>query len=231
MPHYTFALKSKKVIARETMAFVFEYGDQVFTFKPGQFVDLTLNEPRHTDDKGQTRSLSIASSPLDEYLMVATRLTDSAMKKSLAALEEGQLVHADGPMGSFKLHSDVKIPAVMLAGGIGITPFRSMVKDATEKNSEQKITLIYSNRTTEDAAFVEDLEEWQAYNDNFNFVTRWTKEDGHIDEAFLKKNIKNLAAPIYYVAGPPGMVTGTTQLLLESGVSEDNIRFEEFAGY
>ena len=231
MPHYTFALKEKKTVAQETMAFVFEYGDQEFTFRPGQFVDVTLENPKYKDDQGVTRAFSIASSPLDSYLMVATRLTDSAMKKSLAELELGRLVHVDGPLGSFKLHSDKSVPAVMLTGGIGITPFRSIIKDATEQSSEQKLTLIYSNRAAEDAAFVDDLEEWQSHNVNFNFITRWTKEDGHIDEPLLKKHIKNLAAPIYYVAGPAGMVAGTTQLLIEIGVKEDNIKFEEFAGY
>ncbi|MBI4118920.1 MAG: FAD-dependent oxidoreductase [Parcubacteria group bacterium] len=231
MPHYTFALKEKKMVAKETMAFVFEYGDQKFTFRPGQFVDITLEDSKHKDDQGSTRAFSICSSPLDDYLMVATRLTDSAMKKSLAELELGRLVHVDGPLGSFKLHTDKTIPAVMLTGGIGITPFRSIIKDATEQNSEQKLTLIYSNRAPEDAAFVDDLEEWQSYNTNFNFVTRWTKEDGHIDEPFLKKHIRNLAKPIFYVAGPAGMVAGTTQLLIEIGVKEDNIKFEEFAGY
>mgnify|MGYP001562533377 FL=1 len=231
MPHYTFALKEKKTVAKETMAFVFEFGDQDFKFRPGQFVDVTLEDPKYKDDQGLTRAFSIASSPLDEYLMVATRLTDSAMKKSLAELELGRLVHVDGPLGSFKLHTDKAVPAVMLTGGIGITPFRSIIKDATENNSEQKLLLIYSNRTPEDAAFVDDLTEWQAYNTDFNFVTRWTKEDGRIDEKFLKQHIKNLAAPVYYVAGPPGMVAGTTQLLIEIGVKEDNIRFEEFAGY
>jgi len=232
MPHYVLALKTKKEVAEETMAFVFEYGrDQKLAFKPGQFVDITLNEPKYKDDKGITRAFSIASSPLDEYLMVATRLTDSAMKKSLTELAEGGLVNIDGPLGSFKLHSDEAVPAVLLAGGIGITPFRSMVKDATERNSNQKITLIYSNRTPEDAAFVPDLEEWQAYNTDFNFITRWTSEAGHIDGNFLRKNIKNMAAPVFYVAGPPGMVAGATRLLIECGVLEDKIRFEEFAGY
>ena len=231
MPHYTFALKEKKVIAKETMFFVFEFGDQDFKFRPGQFIDISIEDPKYKDDKGNVRAFSIASSPLDDYLMIASRLTDSAMKKSLAELEIGSLVHVDGPLGSFKLHTDKSIPFVIITGGIGITLFRSIVKDATENNSEQKITLIYSNRTPEDASFIEDLEEWQAYNNNFNFITRWTKEDGHIDEKFLKQHIKNLAAPYYYVAGPPGMVAGTTQLLIEIGVKEDNIKFEEFAGY
>ncbi|MEK7500611.1 MAG: FAD-dependent oxidoreductase [Patescibacteria group bacterium] len=231
MPHYKLPLKEKKEIARETMAFSFDLAGQDFSFKPGQFVDITLENPKHTDDTGKTRTFSIASSPLDDYLMVATRLTASAMKKSLAEMELGSLIHVDGPLGSFRLHQDVKIPAVLIAGGIGITPFRSMVKDATEKNSEQKITLIYSNRTPEDAAFVDDLTEWQNHNSNFNFVTRWTKEEGHIDEAFLKQHVKNLAAPVFYVTGSPGMVGGVTQLLIEIGVPDDNIRFEEFAGY
>ena len=231
MPHYTFALKEKKTVAKETMAFVFDFVNQEFSFKPGQFVDVTLENPKYKDDKGVTRAFSIASSPLDNYLMIASRLTDSAMKKSLAELELERLVHIDGPLGSFRLHQDTTTPAVFLTGGIGITPFRSIVKDAAEKNSEQKITLIYSNRAPEDAAFVNDLEEWQAYNTNFNFITRWTKNEGHIDENFLKKHIKNLAKPIFYVAGPPGMVAGTTQLLIEIGVNEDHIRFEEFAGY
>ena len=231
MPHYTFALKEKKTVAQETMAFVFEYGDQEFTFRPGQFVDVTLENPKYKDDQGVTRAFSIASSPLDSYLMVATRLTDSAMKKSLAELELGRLVHIDGPLGSFRLHTDKTIPAVMLTGGIGITPFRSIIKVATEQSAEQMLILLYSIRAAEDAAFVDDLEEWQSHNVNFNFITRWTKEDGHIDEPLLKKHIKNLAAPVYYVAGPAGMVAGTTQLLIEIGVKEDNIKFEEFAGY
>ncbi len=231
MPHYTFALKEKKTIAKETMAFAFDLAGQEFKFRPGQFVDITIDKPKYKDDKGNTRAFSIASSPLDEYLMVATRLTDSAMKKSLAELEIGFLVHIDGPLGAFRLHSEESTPAVIITGGIGITPFRSIIKDATERNSEQKITMIYSNRTSDDAAFVEDLEEWQSYNTNFDFVTRWTAEEGHIDEPFLKKHIKNLAKPIFYVAGPPGMVAGTTQLLIEVGVKEDNIKFEEFAGY
>ena len=231
MPHYQLPLKEKKEIARQTMAFSFDLAGQDFVFKPGQFVDITLENPKYTDDTGKTRTFSIASSPLDDYLMTATRLTASAMKKRLAKLEIGSLIHIDGPLGSFRLHQDAKIPAVLMAGGIGITPFRSMVKDATEKNSEQKITLIYSNRAPEDAAFVDDLTEWQNHNSNFNFVARWTKEEGHLDEAFLKQHVKNLAAPIFYVAGPPGMVGGVTQLLIEIGVPDDNIRFEEFAGY
>ncbi len=231
MPHFTLPLKEKKTIAKETMAFAFDLAGQEFKFRPGQFVDITIDKPKYKDDKGNTRAFSIASSPLDEYLMVATRLTDSAMKKSLSELEIGFLVHIDGPLGAFRLHSDESTPAVIITGGIGITPFRSVIKDATERNSNQKITMIYSNRTKEDAAFVEDLEEWQSYNTNFEFVTRWTAEEGHIDEPFLKKHIKNLAKPIFYVAGPPGMVAGTTKLLIESGVNEDNIKFEEFAGY
>jgi ferredoxin-NADP reductase len=231
MPHFTFPLKEKKVIAKDTMAFAFEFAGQEFKFRPGQFVDITIDKPKYKDDKGNTRAFSIASSPLDEYFMVATRLTDSAMKKSLSELEIGSLVHIDGPLGAFRFHSDESTPAVIITGGIGITPFRSVIKDATERNSEQKITMIYSNRTSDDAAFVEDFEEWQSYNPNFEFVTRWTAEEGHIDEPFLKKHIKNLAKPIFYVAGPPGMVAGTTKLLIESGVQEDNIKFEEFAGY
>ena len=231
MPHYTFPLTEKKTIAKETMAFAFDLGGQEFKFRPGQFVDITIDKPKYKDDKGNTRAFSIASSPLDNYLMVATRLTDSAMKKSMAELEIGFLAHIDGPLGSFKFHSDESIPAAIITGGIGITPFRSIIKDATERNSEQKITMIYSNRTQEDAVFVEDLEEWQAYNTNFEFFTRWTAEEGHIDEPYLKKHIKNLAKPIFYVAGPPGMVAGTTKLLIEAGVQEDNIKFEEFAGY
>jgi ferredoxin-NADP reductase len=231
MPHYTLPLKEKKIIAKDTMSFVFELGEQEFKFNPGQFVDITIDKPKYKDDKGNTRAFSIASSPLDEYLMVATRLTDSAMKKSLSELEIGLLVHIDGPLGSFRFHTDESIPAVIITGGIGITPFRSIIKDVTERNIEQKIIMIYSNRTSDDATFVEDLEEWQAYNTNFEFITRWTAEEGHIDEPFLKKHIKNLAKPIFYVAGPPGMVAGTTKLLIESGVHEDNIKFEEFAGY
>ena len=194
-------------------------------FVAGQFI--TVYFPELCVPEG--KAYSISSVPGDTELSITVKALGQFSRR-LCAMRAGDSFLGSDPYGFF-FSEEKETPLVMLAVGIGITPFRSIIKDATEQSSEQKLILIYSNRAPEDAAFVDDLEEWQAHNTNFNFVTRWTKEDGHIDEQFLKKHIKNLAAPMYYVAGPAGMVAGTTQLLIEIGVKEDNIRFEEFAGY
>src|SRR5438128_6003119 len=118
-------LKNKTEVARGTMAFYFDRPTG-FHFEAGQFVDLTLIKPRETDDEGNTRSFSIASAPYEDDLMIATRLRDTAFKRVLKNFVVGSEIQIDGPFGSLVLHKDSARPAVLLTGGIGITPFRSI---------------------------------------------------------------------------------------------------------
>src|SRR5437867_2442486 len=157
-------LAGRKEVAERTMSFAFELEGQSFAFTPGQYLRITQGAPLYRDEKGNSRSFSIASSPDDPLLLIATRLTGSAFKRSLSEISLGTRVDVQGPMGSFLLPRDATRPLVLIAGGIGITPFRSMIKTVTEQKMPHRLTLIYSNRTPQDAPFLAELGTWETEN-------------------------------------------------------------------
>lgn len=222
------------------MAFHFEKPEG-FAYKAGQFGDYTLISPSEIDAEGNTRGFSLASAPYEDDLMFATRMRDTAFKRVLSAMELGAEITLDAPYGSFTLHNNSRIPAVFLTGGIGVTPVRSIVLQAAHDNLPHKIFLFDSNRRPEDAAFLHELTEAQKKNPNYIFVgtmtemensdQQWDGETGYITKAMLLKYIGDLSVPIYYMAGPPEMVTAMRKTLNAAGVDDDNIRTEEFSGY
>ena len=238
--HHQPKLLSRDPVAEGTMAFHFEKLPG-FAFKPGQSADLTLLNPPETDAEGNTRTFSIASAPFDPQLMFVTRTRDTAFKRSLKKVPLGTAVKMGSAMGSFTLHKNSAKPAVFLAGGIGITPFFSIVRQADHDRAPHKLHLFYSNHRPEDTPFLPTLKNLEKTNSNFRFVAtmtemarsqkKWAGETGRIDKNMLSRYLSDLHGPIYYVAGPPGMVTGLRKMLVESGVDEDDIRAEEFAGY
>ena len=233
-------LLSRVEVAEGTMAFHFEKPPG-FDFKPGQSADLTLLNPPETDSEGNIRTLSIASAPFENQLMFVTRMRDTAFKRSLKKVPFGTAVKMDSAMGSFTLHKNSAKPGVFLAGGIGITPFFSVVRQADHDRITHKLYLFYSNRRPEDAPFLETLQKLEKTNPNFRLVgtmtemprskKTWNGETGWVDKEMLSKYLSNLRGPIYYIAGPPAMVTGVRKMLVAAGVDEDDIRTEEFAGY
>ena len=222
------------------MAFYFDKPAQ-FAFTPGQFVDLTLLQPSETDAAGDTRAFSIASATQESTLMVATRLRDTAFKRELQRMPIGSTVRMEGPFGKLVLHADRTRPAVFLAGGIGITPFRSMVVEAALQQSPHPMVLFYSNRRPEDAPFLDELQVLQDKNPHYRFVGTmtepaksfrpWTGESGYINATLLAKHLAGIETPIYYVVGPPGMVDALRTMLKEARIDESDIRTEKFAGY
>jgi ferredoxin-NADP reductase len=239
-PVFTAKLKSREEVAERTMAFHFEKPDG-WTFKAGQFIDMTLLDPPETDAEGNTRGFSIASAPQEETLMVATRLRDTAFKRVLKTMPLETAVKIEGPFGNLSLHNKATRPAVMLAGGIGITPFRSILFRAAIEKLPHRIFLFYSNRRPEDAPFLEALEALEKENPNYKLIATmtemekshqpWDGETGLINKEMLARYVKDEVAPIYYIAGPPGMVKGLHKMLNEAGVDDDDIRTEEFVGY
>jgi ferredoxin-NADP reductase len=237
---FTSKLKEKETLAEGTMGFYFAK-PAGFQFKPGQYLDITLVDPPETDAEGNIRSLSIASAPEDERLLVATRMRDSAFKRVLRMAPFDTEVRLEGPLGSFTLHNNSAKPAVFLAGGIGITPFSSIVRHAAHAKLPHKLYLFYANRRPEDAAFMPILQGLEKENPNFKFipsmvemsksVQTWNGESGFINRDMLARHLPNLQGPIYYIAGPPAMVAAMRQMLNAAGVDEDDLRTEEFAGY
>ena len=240
MRHCRAILKGRDTLCNGTTGLYFEKPDG-FEFKPGQFANFTLDSPIATDADGNTRTLSIASAPHEKDLMVAMRMRGTGFKRAVCALPIGAPFLLEGPYGNLILHRDIKRPAVFLAGGIGITPFRSMIRHAAEVASAHRIFLFYSISRIEEAAFLTELREIQELNPRFRFIPTITQSDGlsrhgrgelgHITEPMLTKWLPDFQVPIFYIAGPPGMVTGMRQMLCEADVSDDDIRAEEFAGY
>lgn len=231
-------LKNKLQVAEGTMAFWFDAPEM--TFEAGQNVDLTLINPPLTDAEGNKRTFSFASSPTHKgEFMIATRMRNTAFKNVLKDSQLGTQLKADGPNGDMTLHEDAVRPAVLMAGGIGITPFRSMIEWATVTKQPQQIYLLYSNRTTASTAFLKDFEAWAQQNTNFHFVPtitegddrEWQYERGKMDAAFVQKHIPNLGSSIFYMAGPGGMVEAMKDLLKGLGVKKDAMRSETFKGY
>lgn len=208
-----------------------------FTFKAGQAVYLTLPDIENADGKGRVRTFSIASAPGDADLVIATRLSDSAFKRALAGLDAGATVEIEGPYGDLTLPATDPRPAVFLAGGIGVTPFRSMVRDDGSRTSGRDMTLFFSNRTADDAAFVSELEKAACDNPRFRLVATmtdaadWQGERGLITRDMIERYVGDLAGSVFSLAGPPAMVAAMNTMLIEAGVSSDDIHAEEFAGY
>ena len=236
----TAPLTKREEIAEGTMAFYFAKPAD-FQFRAGQSIDLTLLNPPETDAEGNSRTFSIASAPFDSDLMIATRMRDTAFKRLLRKASLGLQVKIAGTGGSFVLHRKSEKLSVFLAGGIGITPFLTIVRQVEHDQSSHHLYLFYSNRRPEDAAFLDLLSEATKRNPNFHLIAtmtetdksqrEWRGETGFINKDMLTKHLPSLHGPIYYLAGPPAMVAAMRRTLIEAGVDEDDIRTEEFSGY
>jgi ferredoxin-NADP reductase len=167
-------------------------------------------------------------------------MRDSAFKRALRALPDGASLKLTGPIGQFTLTGAAR-PAVFIAGGIGITPFISMLRQAARDRVPRSLVLLYSNRRPEDAAFLGELEELERQNRNFRLVATmtetsksarpWEGPTGLIDAELIGRASGGLTAPVYYVVGPPAMVLAMQQTLRATGVGDEDIRSEEFYGY
>jgi ferredoxin-NADP reductase len=213
-----------------------------FDFKPGQTLDLTIAHPSETDSEGDTRTYSIASPPYAGELMICTRLRDTAFKRTLAAARPGLELRIEGPAGSFTLHRKAERPAVFLAGGIGITPFMSMLRQADHDREPRTLTLIYSCRRPEETPYLDELRSLERGGRiRFRFVPTmtgeiqstlsWKGETERISPALIERHVPKGDSPIYYVAGPPGLVSSMKDSLAKAGADEDDIRSEDFLGY
>ncbi len=240
MSAYETRLAGSEEIAAGTMAFHFEKPAD-FEFKAGQAIDLILPCGAGVDAQNDTHTFSVANAPRENRITVAMRMRDSPYKRALKGLASGAAVRIEGPLGALTLHNKRERPAVFIAGGIGITPFISMLRHAADARLTQQFVLVYSNRRPEDAAFLAELQSLEQTMEAFRLVATmtamdqsaqpWSGRTGVVDAELLRQITAGLKAPIYYVAGPPAMVETMRDLLNEVGIDDDDIRSEDFYGY
>src|SRR3989338_1410606 len=222
----------KEQVAKETSSFFFKRPAHL-DFLPGQFMRLTL-DILQPDERGNSRFFSIASSPTEkDYLMITTRSNHSAFKKTLFTLAIETKVGIAAPYGVFTLKPEETAPHVFLAGGIGVTPFRSMIRYASDMGLNIPITLFTSFRTVEDVIFQKELREIADRRSWFKLVetitqpekltSSWQGNLGRIDEQFIKKNVFNFSSSLFYLAGPPAMVDVMISIVKSLGVDDQRI--------
>lgn len=240
MTTHAVQLKGREVIASDTTAFHFRR-PAGFQFKAGQTIDLVLDSSPSADTASARHTFSLVSAPFEEVLTIGTRMRASAFKNALANLPVGSTAGLEGPFGSLTLHSSRARPAVFITGGIGITPFMSILRQAAYDRLRQQFILVYSNNRPEDAPFLTELQELERGMESFRLFTTmtrmdgsgrpWTGRIGRIDRDLIKTVKKGAAAPVYYVTGSSSMVAYLRQLLANAAIDDDDVRSEEFHGY
>jgi ferredoxin-NADP reductase len=232
-------IKEKREVAKGTLLVEFDLLGEEVDFTPGQYFWVTLVDPPYDDDKGPRRHITVVTSPNDRGVLgLATRARDSAFKRSLADLPVGAEVDVEQPKGDFLLPDDTEQEYVFIAGGIGITVFRSMLRYIAEENLPHRVTLVYSNRDRESTPFLDELQELESRNPNLRLVLtmtedpEWDGETRRVDADLLRDHLgDDLGAFTYLVAGPPGLVEAMERMLREAGVPQEQIRPERFSGY
>jgi len=213
-----------------------------FSYQAGQFINITF-AVNNCDNRCNSRNYTLSSSPTQEFLMISTRHGVSRFKQTLEQFPPGVLVDVKGPFGKFVLNEDPNREAVFVTGGIGITPFHSMLNYTTDKGLPKKITLLYANKATSDIPFQLELEQLAQRNKLLTIhhtITQtvptdtnivWSGRTGRITNDMVKELIPNWPEVEFYVVGPAQMVLDLKKQLKEMGVTDQNLISELFTGY
>ncbi len=227
----------KREVAKGTLLVLFAVEDYP-PYRPGNYFWVELPDRGHQDEKGLRRHISLVTSPTEAGVVgLATRLRDSAFKRTLSELELGDEVDVEEPKGSFLLPEDASREYVFIAGGIGITVFRSMLRYIADEELPYRVTLVYSNRDRESTAFLDELTELERAIPGLRLVLTMTDEDGwegesrRVDAATLRDHLRDLESYEYLVAGPPEMTEAVVDSLHGAGVPEDRVLAGKFSGY
>lgn len=241
---FTIPFVKKVKEAKNTWTFYFDRTPikNLYDFFPGQYNRITL-PIEVLDGRGSSRQFTISSSPTEkDFLTVTTKISGkrSDFKSALFNLDPGTLVNFFGPLGGFYLKKEIKVGRVFLSGGIGITPFRSMVKYIADNNLTMRIILIASFSRVEEIVFYKELMDISKSKSNIDVVytvsrtesrNDWQGETGRISESLIKKYVPDIHLREFMVVGPPIMVDDSVELLKKMGVLEEKIKAEHFTGY
>lgn len=232
-------LKTKSKLSSNVAEFVFKPAQRL-VFEPGQYMEFTLAHPK-PDSRGNRRFFTLASSPTEESLRLGVRFyaDSSSFKNALHGINGRTKMIAAQLAGDFTLPHDPKQKLIFIAGGIGITPFRSMLKYLLDMKLQRDIVLFYANRTANEIVYQNILGEAQTklgikvlYTlTNTKAIPRnWSGLIGRIDEYMLQQEVPDYKERMYYLSGPPDMVRAYEQILKNMHVKSNQIKKDLFPG-
>ena len=232
-------VKEAREVAEGTLLVVFDLQGEEVDFRPGQYFWVELLESQHEDERGLRRHFSVVTSPTERGVLgVCTRVRDTAFKKTLAELKVGDEVEVEPPKGDYVLPEDTTPHYVFVAGGIGITVFRSMLRYVADTGEPYRVTLVYSNRDRAGTPFLDELSELEQRIPGLRVVLTMTEDEGWEGESrfvgpeLLSDHLEGeLTDHTYLVAGPPPMVEAVVGQLSEAGVPEEQVLPDRFSGY
>jgi ferredoxin-NADP reductase len=232
-------VKETREVAQGTLFVVFDLQGEEVDFRPGQYFWVELPDRGHEDEKGLRRHISVCTSPTERGVLgLCTRLRDTAFKKTIAELKVGDEVDVEPPKGDYVLPEDTSKSYVFVAGGIGITVFRSMLRYIADTGEPYRVTLVYSNRDRAGTPFLDELQELEQTLPAFQLVLTMTDDEGwegesrYVSAELLSDHLDGeLADHTYLVAGPPAMVEAVTGQLSSAGVPDDQVLPDRFSGY
>ena len=207
--------------------FVWESSEPL-SWQAGQYLKYTLPHD-NPDDRGITRFFTIAAPPYVGQPRITTRFAaekGSSFKAALHKFKLGDSIEASRPMGDFTF--DTARPAVLVAGGIGITPFRAMLLQLDHDQTDFQAHLLYANRT-EQCVFRDEFEAIAAKNDKL--IVSYITDPKHIELADIQQAAASLTKPLYYLSGPEPMVAHYAEMLKQAGIAEADIKTDDFPGY
>lgn len=233
-------LKEKVNIALDTYEFGF-VPDKKLSFLPGQYLEWTLSH-RDPDSRGNRRYFTLASSPTEDTLKLGVKFYPelSSFKNKMLFLKKDDVIVASQRAGEFVLPKDKTKKLVFIAGGIGVTPFRSMIKYCIDTNEKRDIVLLYSNKTIEDIAYKNILDEAEtklgiktlyAVTDKEQVLDDSRMRAGFINADFVSKEISDYKERMFYISGPHSMVTMFEKTLTEMGIPRKQIKVDFFPGF
>jgi len=235
--HLDLILDKKERLTKDTMYFIFKTKSRI-KYISGQYMEWMLPH-KHTDNRGNRRFFSIASSPTENNIALLARFYEesSSYKKSLYNLEPGEKIIVSELSGDFILSLKDKKQIVLIAGGVGIAPFRSMIRYIIDKRLNVDITILYSNKSYDDILFKDLFKEAKNYGVKTIYIitddipSNWNGETGYITNNMIKREIPNYLISNFYISGPQLMVDNMNHLLLDMGVKRRNIKEDFFPGY
>ncbi len=232
-------LKERHSEAAEVISFVFDLGGQPFEYRPGQYIFYELDALDFPDERGKRRHFTISSSPTEKgILMFTTRMRGSGFKETLRHAPLGYEINIGTPLGHFVMPEGEIRRHVFIAAGIGITPYRSMLRWAADTKKPIEAVLLYFSHSSADIVFGQELEEIARQMPTFSLVhvlsdpePGWKGEKGRLNEALLRKWVPHPDQQLFWISGPPPMVTAYKELIRQTGVRDEAIRTDSFAGY